>query len=137
MLETERKENYDPLPDGFPDNAGAADMLLFFLREQKRDILRRKNCLAVATYEYFFEAKLPKRENPMCTRFSEMVDMLTGLLCAGVESGEFCCVDPEGAARNLFYVLEGLRVSAQTMGLSESMVDRELMYVLQGLVYEE
>lgn len=137
VLETERMENYDPLPDGFPDNAGAADMLLFFLREQKRDILRRKNCLAVATYEYFFEAKLPKRENPMCTRFSEMVDMLTGLLCAGVESGEFCCVDPEGAARNLFYVLEGLRVSAQTMGLSESMVDRELMYVLQGLVYEE
>lgn len=137
VMAAEKKEDITQVPEGFPEDAGASDLLMFFLREQKREILRRKNSLTVATYEYFFEVKPPRKENPMRRQFSETVEMLQGLLAAGAASGEFYCEDPEGAARNIMYVLEGLRISAQTMGISEGMVDRELMYILQGLVYEE
>ena len=34
-------------------NASAGDMLALFLKEQKKEILRKKNNLTVATYEYF------------------------------------------------------------------------------------
>ena len=35
------------------------------------------------------------------------------------------------------YVLEGLKVAAQTMGITEKAVDSELLYIMQGLVTEE
>ena len=67
----------------------------------------------------------------------ESVYILKGLIEAGVENGEFVCEDPESTAQDIMFVLEGLRVCSQTMGLSESRVDRELLYIMEGLVYED
>lgn len=53
------------------------------------------------------------------------------------KTGEFVCEDPESTAQDIMFVLEGLRVCSQTMGLSESRVDRELLYIMEGLVYED
>jgi hypothetical protein len=35
------------------------------------------------------------------------------------------------------YVVEGLKISSKTIGISEEAIDRELMYVLEGLVSDE
>ena len=35
------------------------------------------------------------------------------------------------------YVIEGLKIASQTRGVSEATVDREILYVMQGLVAEE
>ena len=43
----------------------------------------------------------------------------------------------KSTAQDIMFVLEGLRVCSQTMGLSESRVDRELLYIMEGLVYED
>ena len=56
---------------------------------------------------------------------------------AGVESEEFYCEDPRGYARNIMYVLEGLKIASHTRGISEAAVDREIMFVMQGLLAEE
>ena len=97
-----------------------------FLKEQKKEILLKKNSITVAAYEYFFANKPAKKDNLLRRKFLESVDILKGLIEAGVENGEFVCEDPEG-----------LRVCSQTMGLSESRVDRELLYIMEGLVYED
>ena len=55
----------------------------------------------------------------------------------GVESGEFVCEDCAGTARNIMYVLEGLKISAQCMGISSDAVDREILYILRNLGVEE
>ena len=34
------------------------------------------------------------------------------------------------------YVLEGLKINAQTFGISEKMVDEQLLYIMQGLITE-
>ena len=59
------------------------------------------------------------------------------LIEEGEAAGEFYCEDAKRAASNIMYVLEGLRIAAQTRGISEAAVDREIMYVMQGLIAEE
>ena len=35
------------------------------------------------------------------------------------------------------YVLEGIKIASNTRGIPEAAVDREILYVMQGLVAEE
>ena len=59
------------------------------------------------------------------------------LITDGVENGEFYCEDVEGMARNIMFVIEGMKITSQTMGLSEEMIDYEFGFIVQGLVIEE
>ncbi len=112
----------------------AGDMLALFLKEQKKEILRKKNSLVVASYEYFSLNSVPSSNNPLKNQFDTGVQIVTALIDNGVKSGEFQCNNPGGCARNLMYVIEGLKVSAKTIGINEEAVDRELLYILEGLV---
>ncbi len=117
-------------------DASAGDMLALFLKEQKKEILRKKNNLTVATYEYFSLHKATK-DNPLKNQFDTAVRIVEKLIENGVDSGEFYCENPVGCARNLMYVVEGLKIAAGTIGVTEEAIDRELLYVLEGLVPDE
>ena len=118
-------------------DASAGDMLALFLKEQKKAILRKKNNLSVATYEYYSVNKLAGQDNPLKKQFDTAVTIIEKLIENGVDSGEFVCENPLGCARNLMYVVEGLKITSVTIGISEEAIDRELMYVLEGLVPDE
>ena len=118
-------------------SAAAGDMLALFLKEQKKDILRRKNNLTIATYEYFSMHKVSGNDNPLKVQFDTAVRIIEKLIENGVSTDEFYCENPLGCARNLMYVVEGLKVASGTIGVSEEAIDRELMYVLEGLVPDE
>ena len=47
------------------------------------------------------------------------------------------CEDCRSAARNIMFLLEGLKISAHTIGVTPEMVDRELLFILNGLGVEE
>ena len=81
--------------------------------------------------------QVPSKDNLLKKQFDAAVYIIEKLIEAGVESGEFYCEDSRGAARNIMYVLEGLKIASETRGISEAMVDREIMYVMQGLIAEE
>ena len=66
-----------------------------------------------------------------------MVKIIEKLIEAGVENGEFYCEDCSGAARNIMYVLEGLKISAQTVGVTAEAVDREFLFILKSLGVED
>lgn len=137
VLKMERQETDDVFSGAIAEDATASDILALLLKEQKKEILRKKNSLTVAVYEYFFENRPTKKDNMLRTRFDEAAAVMEKLITDGVESGEFYCEDPRGCARNIMYVLEGLKVAAQTMGITEKAVDSELLYIMQGLVTEE
>lgn len=137
ILEQEMQETDDVFSGSISEESTATEILMLFLKEQKKELLRKKNNLTIAIYEFFLANKLPKKENPLKKQFDEAVYILQELLQAGVESGEFCCEDTEGAARNIMYVLEGLKITAKTIGISEVNVDKELLYIMQGLVVDE
>ncbi len=113
-----------------------ADILALFLKEEKKELLRKKNSLTVAIYEYFLGRK-PEKNNMLRKQFDDGVAVLRQLIEAGMTSGEFYCEDPKGAATNIMYVLEGMKIDAHTMGLTEEMVDAQLLYLLQGLLTEQ
>ena len=73
----------------FGENAFASDILALFLKEQKKELLRRKNNLTMAVYEYFFAHKVPKKDNPLKKKFDMAVRIVEKLIEAGVENGEF------------------------------------------------
>lgn len=131
--ETKDGEETDALFDG---EALVSDILALFLKEQKKELLRRKNNLTMAVYEYFFAHKVPKKDNLLKQRFDMAVRIVEKLIEAGVENGEFYCEDAKGAARNIMYVLEGLKIASQTRGITEETVDREILYIMQGLIIE-
>ena len=119
-------------------NAPASDMLAIFIKAQKKEVFRKRNNLTVASYEYFTEITGGGAgQEDLKGRFDTAVMIIERLIMSGVESGEFICDDPEGWARNLMYVIEGMKVSAHTMGVTESMFDREMLYVLGNLVVTE
>ena len=99
-------------------------------------MLQKKNSLTVAVYEYFFDRKSTDKNNMLRKRFDAGVKVLEKLIEAGIASGEFYCENPKGAASNIMYVLEGMKINAQTFGITEKMVDEQLLYIMEGLVIE-
>lgn len=136
VLHLEQEDSGDVFK-GMPGDAMPSDILALFLKEQKKDILSRKPSLRMAVYEYFSTYKIPARDNLLRKQFDAAVYIIEKLITVGVENEEFYCEDPRGTARNIMYVLEGLKIAALTRGITEAAVDREIMYVMQGLIAEE
>lgn len=117
-------------------DATAAERLLLFLKDRKVEILNGNKELTQATYEFYF-ANQDAEDNVVKDRFDASVAIVGRLIAAGIENGEFHCQDPEGAARNIMYMVEGLKIAAQTKGLTSEEVDREFVYVLHSLGCEQ
>ncbi len=132
-----RQEEEESFGEGIPEDATASDVLALFFKEQKKALLSKKNSLTVALYEYYFENKVPPKQNYIKSQFDIALYVLEKLISDGVEKGEFYCEDPHGAASNMMYVLEGLKVAAKTRGITEAVVDREILYMMSGLLTEE
>jgi len=133
VLRLESEEADDVFSQSIEEDATAADILLLFLKEQKKEILRKKDNLTQAIYEFYFENNLSRKDNVLRRQFDSAVKVIERLIETGVDNGEFECDDCEGIARNIMFVLEGLKISAQTIGVSPEDVDRELMFILRGI----
>ena len=136
ILQMEAQETDDVFTGQITQEDTAADILLLFLKEQKKELLQKKNNLTVAVYEYFFAQKSTDKNNMLRKQFDAGVKVLEKLIEAGIASGEFYCENPKGAASNIMYVLEGMKINAQTFGITEKMVDEQLLYIMEGLVIE-
>lgn len=135
VLKADADEADDVFTNRITEDDTAADILTLFLKEQKKELLRKKNSLTVAIYEYFFLHKTEKN-NMLRRQFDAGVRVIEKLIEAGIASGEFYCENPRGAASNIMYVLEGLKINSQTMGITEEMVDEQLLYIMEGLIID-
>ncbi len=136
VLQMEADETDDVFTEQIAREDTAADILTLFLKEQKKELLQNKDNLTVAVYEYFFAHKPTDKNNMLRRQFDAGVKVIEKLIEAGIGSGEFYCENPKGAAANIMYVLEGLKINAQTFGITEKMVDEQLLYIMQGLITE-
>lgn len=133
VLKLESEETDDVFSNSIKEDATAGEILLLFLKEQKKELLRKQDTLTQAIYEYYFENNQPSKDNTLKKQFDSAVKVLERLIEAGVDNGELVCDDPAGTARNIMFVLEGLKISAQTMGITENMVDREMIFILKNM----
>lgn len=135
VLQKDAEEIDDVFSEGITEEDSAADILTLFLKEQKKELLRKKNNLTMAVYEYAFENK-EKKDQMIRRQFEAGVRVLEKLIESGIASGEFYCENPKGAANNIMYVLEGMKINSQTMGITEAMVDEQLLYIMAGLLID-
>ena len=135
VLQKDAEEIDDVFSEGITEEDSAADILTLFLKEQKKELLRKKNNLKMSFYEYDFENK-DKKDKMMRRQFEAGVRVLEKLIESGIASGEFYCENPKGAANNIMYVLEGMKINSQTMGITEAMVDEQLLYIMEGLLID-
>ena len=136
VLKLESEETDDVFSDSITEDATAADILILFLKEQKKELLRKKDTLTQAIYEFYFENQLGKKDNVLRRQFDSAVKIIEKLIETGVDNGEFYCEDCEGTARNIMFVLEGLKICAQTIGITAETVDHEILYILRMLGVE-
>lgn len=134
VLAAESEEADDVFAESVGEDAAAAEILALFLKEQKKEILRSRKTLTAAAYEYAFAN--PK-SSILKKQFMAGVTMLEKLIRMGIENEEFYDVDARIAAKNIMYVLEGLKIASVTMGISGETIDNELYMVMQGLVTED
>lgn len=113
------------------------EALLVYLDAQKQAIMK-KDSLAAAAFEYLFEQKALGNEADAKAAQEESVNGVEKLIANGVEQEWMVCDNPKIAARNIVYVLEGLRATSQTVGITEAELDEEIEYILGtlGLVVE-
>lgn len=136
VLQMEADETDDAFTEQIAREDSAVDILTLFLKEQKKELLQNKDNLTVAVYEYFFTHGLNDKNNMLRRQFDAGVRVIEKLIESGIASGEFYCENPKGAAANIMYVLEGMKINAQTFGITEKMVDEQLLYIMQGLIIE-
>ena len=137
VMKLESEEADDVFSDSIADDATAADILILFLREQKKELLRKEDTLTQAIYEYYFQSQPVRKGNVLKRQFDSAVRIIEKLIETGVENGEFVCEDCRGMARNIMFVLEGLKISAQTIGITADVVNREIRFILRMLGLEE
>lgn len=133
VLVQENKTLQDVLDSSKAKNASPGELMLMYLDEQKKEILKKKDNLAAATYEYMFENKLSDSDMPAKKAFDENVKALEKLIADGVAQEWMVCDDPAMAARNIAYTLEGMKVSAQTIGVSAKTLDGQIEYIMGTL----
>lgn len=125
------EDNEAPFDSNNILEAAAADLLLWFVKEQKQEILRKKNSLLCAKYEYAFFCKENGDSKDAKNSFETAVAVLDNILKRGNDSGEFSCDDTMATARSLMYVIEGMKACSATFGISEKKVDNELMFMMK------
>ena len=138
ILQSELEDGGGDITTHLSKDSTMADILMLFLKEQKKIILRKKQDITIAAYEYLFAQRTEKKaDNIMRSQFETGIMVLTKILEEGVRREEFYCENAKAEATNIMYVLEGMKICAKTFGLSESKVDQELLYIVSGLVMEE
>lgn len=126
----EEEQDKDILDAIEKEELSPGEALLTYLDRKKRTIMEKKS-LAAATLEYLFEQKASGAS--INAAFSDLVKRLEKLITEGVAEEWMVCDNPAAAARNIIYVLDGLRVASQTVGITETEIDQEIEYILNSL----
>lgn len=138
ILLSELENDGEDVTKYLTEDSTMADILMLFLKEQKKIILKKKQDITIATYEYMFAHKADKKsDNVVRNQFEAGIMVLTKILEEGIRRGEFYCENAKAEATNIMYVLEGMKICAKTFGVSENKVDQELLYLVSGLIIEE
>lgn len=130
VLEEERAGADALLEDVVDPVFTPGERLLMYLDGQKKAILKKKDNLAAAVYEYLFENRVSGKNNLVKKQFEKSVAALERLITEGVGQEWMVCEDPAEAARSILYTVEGLRVLSLTTPVTAEMVDREIAYIM-------
>lgn len=137
VLKKEAEADDDVFSVSIREDATATDILLLFLKEQKRELLKKRADLSIATYEFYFAMDTGGKENLLQNQYDAGVKILKRLIDRGIADDEFYEVDSAVFAAQIMLVVEGLKILSRTRKVSEKLVDTQFAYLLQQLCIED
>ena len=137
VLEQEEKKTDTEIEQEQLQEASNVEMLLWFLKLQKKELLQKKNNLLTAKYEYAFACRENGNVSPLKKERKKAVLVLQKILERGMESGEIVCFDAVHEAENIMLAVDGMKLLSCTTGLGEKKIDAEFLYIMQRIVVEE
>lgn len=137
VLDNEEKKTDIEIEQEQFQEASNVEMLLWFLKLQKRELLHKRGSLLMAKYEYAFACREGKKNSPLKKERKKAVLVLQKILERGMENGEFTCLDALREAENIMLAIEGIRMLACTSGIGEKKIDAEFLYIMQRIMVEE
>lgn len=137
VLEMKEKAADEEILGEVLENASGGEILLWFLKSQKKEILKKKDSLMLAKYEYAFSCEEKRRVSFLKKEMDKAVLVLQNILERGTEGGEFACFDPKNEARDMMYAIEGMKLLSLTTGISEKKVDSEFLHMMERIVIED
>lgn len=137
VLEHEEKKTDADIEQEQLQEASNVEMLLWFLKLQKKELLRKKDSLLTAKFEYAFVCREEGKTSPLKKERKKATLVLQKILERGMQSGEFFSCDVVREAESIMLVIDGIRMLAATTGIGEKKIDAEFLYIMQRLVVEE
>lgn len=137
VLDTEEKNTDKEFEQEQLQAASNVEMLLWFLKVQKKEILSKKGSLLTAKYEYAFDCRENKKESPLKKEKKKASLVLQKIIERGMETEEFICFDAAREAENMMLAIEGMKLLACTTGIGEKKADAQFLYMMQRIVVEE
>lgn len=137
ILEAEREETGDVFLNAMRKGVPATKILKDFLKDQKREIFNKEESLKVAIFEFFTIYKDDFKEDIMRQQFESAVKIVSGLIRYGINKGEFKTVDKKVIARNIIFLIEGIRISSEVMDIKEDLIDEQFNCIKDMLLSEE
>lgn len=116
------------------DEKSAGQILRIFLDEQKKELVQGNGNLTRAQMEYAFSGR---DQGALREKFDAAVQVIEYLLKLGMARGEFREVDPKLHAQHMMYVVEGMKITSQTMQLSEDEIEQEFDYMMDDLEFAQ
>lgn len=137
VLDNEEKKTDAAVEQEQLQQASHVEMLLWFLKLQKKELLLKRDSLLTAKYEYAFACREEGKNPPLKKERKKALLVLQKILERGMESGEFACFDALREAENIMLAIDGLRMLACTNGIGEKKIDTEFLYMMQRIVVED
>ncbi len=137
VLHRDEEEAEEEFSKAVLEEATNVQMLLCFLKTQKKEILKKNESLLMAKYEYAFACRENKQESLVKENLEKGALVLEKILERGTKSGEFACFDVRNEAKDMMYAIEGMKLLAAATGISEKRVDTEFLHMMQRIVIDE
>lgn len=131
VLERDKNDAEESIDQAIAMGLSAKKLLEGFFQLQKNDIAYNNNRIEVAVYE--FSAAYPDQKEFLDERFRATVRIFEKLIDYGQKKGELLEGEATVLAEHIVIYLEGLKLSARIIDISEDFLDKQFS-VLEKLV---
>lgn len=123
VLESDKNDAGNSIEQAIALKLSPRKLMEGFFQLQKNDIAYNKNRIEVAVYE--FAVAYPDQKEYLSERFHSIADIFVKLIDYGQKKGEFLEGDPKAIAEHIVVFLEGLKLSAKIIDITEDFLTEQ------------
>lgn len=124
VLELDSNDAEESINQAIALGLSAKKLMEGFFQLQKNDIANNRNRIEVAVYE--FSVAYPDQKEYLNERYHAAVKIFAKLIDYGQKRGEFLGGDSMILAEHIVIFLEGLKLSAQIIDISEEFLEKQV-----------